>query len=1292
MQARWMKRRNENGEKEKFYPITHADAIIDLDNTIQESIDSSTGSFVEHIENADIHFSAQERDKLNTVEEGANKTIVDSALSSTSTNTVQNKVVQAAIQQLKDSKVNVDDLPTKTSDLTNDSGFITSATVNTHNVATDAHNDIRLLISDISIKLNNFLNIDDTTKDQLSEIIALIEANADDIESITSGKINVSDIVNNLTTNVSNKPLSAAQGVALKGLIDALQTALNTDVANLNTHTGNTTIHITAAERTNWNDAHSKRHEHSNKSILDNITASYTTAEQTKLSGIADGATNTIDWYNAGTAIPEGADLNTYTTPGKYYCGSTSNAGTLVNSPVVNDNFTMWVFKRTSNTSINQMVITLGSQLYIRGCNSSGELRDWQRKVNEFELNAVIAEIGELTDLTTTEKTTLIGAINELNSVVATAQSTANTAKANAATAQATADANSDSIASHVADINNPHNINNKIKANSDITNTELVSEVSGDAPEIDPVVQAKLADVESDISSLKSDFTKLKTFVTPQMYGAKADGVTDDTQAINDAIEAAKDYGTVYFPKGTYLVSSSMDSSLDESERYMAIKIYQKENLTLELSPKAHIKHRVLTEAELLSAKTARYYVIGIVNSKNINVIGGCIEGESDEHITLYKDNANVFWWQNDGTYSRGHGYGICVRGSENVLINGCEVYNCFGDSLHVSTNDASTKCNNVTIDGCILHHSTRQGISVTGGDNTTIRNCKIYDIRGNAPQSGIDFEPNYVTDMNINSVVENCLIYDCAGYTLINAKANKGAKIRDCKLYGGVTSTCDDTYPVEYTNCDILYYQSSNAYRNILHNCRIATCGMYEMGDDFYNCIFNPDMFNHIIDGYGATVSSLIESGSNILENSSARFYRCEFVASNGGGYASNFKMWRNNGLIGSAIFDDCDFNIGLHTYQGLEIKVRKDLSLSNCKFIGFDNSYGKQFIEFEVPNKLYFKDNIIDLEELTSYASNLAIINILGKNAYLEGNLFRASTKINSTPIILTFINDAGEIYCLRNILPVWDTIGSFPISSAIKFISSGNIVSTGVSDISFTEEDKEKLDLISSSYATEGYIDSKIADLNAEGIQVTPLFANAITECTDTSKVYVLPDGNVYGYMHIELPGGVPQFTDALSSSIDTDGNVYNEVGYKNGYRVNASTGAEEENNSCVLTGFIRCENGDTIRIKGCTLGKNGNGALPYKSDFSKYGNTSYGQNWTLEDGVYSFTVVSPNTGGYIRIYVGEFADDAVITVNEEIVYSEATYENKWTNTGHAFVPADYESRILALEEQVANLLN
>lgn len=115
-------------------------------------------------------------------------------------------------------------VPYKTSQLTNDSGFTTLSDVDleikTHNVSTTAHNDIRLLIEGLSARLNALADSDDTTLDQMSEIVAYIKANKSLIDSITTSKVSVTDIIDNLETSVSNKPLSAKQGVVLKGLID----------------------------------------------------------------------------------------------------------------------------------------------------------------------------------------------------------------------------------------------------------------------------------------------------------------------------------------------------------------------------------------------------------------------------------------------------------------------------------------------------------------------------------------------------------------------------------------------------------------------------------------------------------------------------------------------------------------------------------------------------------------------------------------------------------------------------------------------------------------------------------------------------------------------------------------------------------------------------------------------------------------------------------------------------------------------------------------------------------------
>lgn len=94
--------------------------------------------------------------------------------------------------------------------------------VSAHNAETTAHSDIRLLIQGLTERLNALADSDDTTLDQLSEIVAYIKSNRDLIAAVTKDKVSVADIVNDLVTNVANKPLSAAQGVALKALIDAL--------------------------------------------------------------------------------------------------------------------------------------------------------------------------------------------------------------------------------------------------------------------------------------------------------------------------------------------------------------------------------------------------------------------------------------------------------------------------------------------------------------------------------------------------------------------------------------------------------------------------------------------------------------------------------------------------------------------------------------------------------------------------------------------------------------------------------------------------------------------------------------------------------------------------------------------------------------------------------------------------------------------------------------------------------------------------------------------------------------
>ena len=236
---------------------------------------------------------------------------------------------------------------TKTSGLASTSHVSTQ--ISNHNTSTSAHDDIRALITDLSTVVNNFLDVDDSTKDQLSEVLTLIENNRGTLESLTTSKINVSDIVNNLTTNSTDKVLSASQGVAIKGLIDALQEVVDgksndghghviSDVTNLqstlnakatqtslDSHTSDTIKHITSTERTNWNaakthadSAHAPSNAQPNQNAFSNIRVGTTTVS-------ADTTTDTVEFVGSNITITPDAtnDKVTFTVAN----GSTSTAG-----------------------------------------------------------------------------------------------------------------------------------------------------------------------------------------------------------------------------------------------------------------------------------------------------------------------------------------------------------------------------------------------------------------------------------------------------------------------------------------------------------------------------------------------------------------------------------------------------------------------------------------------------------------------------------------------------------------------------------------------------------------------------------------------------------------------------------------------------------------------------------------------------------------------------------------------------------------------------------------------------
>lgn len=126
------------------------------------------------------------------------------------------------------------------------------------------------------------------------------------------------------------------------------------------------------------------------------------------------------------------------------------------------------------------------------------------------------------------------------------------------------------------------------------------------------------LAGSEQSIKEVLDTLNTDPTYVTPEMYGAKGDGVTDDTAAIQAAINSGS---VVYFGKKTYLIASS-------------VTIQNKENWVFN-AENADITYTGTSYAFIFRHVVNAVIRFGTITAAN----GGCIEilGSTNSDFTQY-------------------------------------------------------------------------------------------------------------------------------------------------------------------------------------------------------------------------------------------------------------------------------------------------------------------------------------------------------------------------------------------------------------------------------------------------------------------------------------------------------------------------------------------------------------------------------------------------------------------------------------------------------------------------------
>lgn len=201
---------------------------------------------------------------------------------------------------------------------------------------------------------------------------------------------------------------------------------------------------------------------------------------------------------------------------------------------------------------------------------------------------------------------------------------------------------------------------------------------------------------------------------VTPQMFGAIGDGVSDDTEAMQRMFDfAGQNNITINIPKGTYIVYG----------------------LTLPAGVTVNGNGSTFKKPNL----SAEPYNMTVSEMKWVRLLSVSYSGDTDSDMTTVKN--------------------LCFDGNCWEMWSVEDGYAQEQASLLILSGDHAKKGRlNVVVENCVFRDSCSDGVHVVENTNATIRNCKSYDcFRGglvitggytNVNVDGFEFNSDKVND----------------------------------------------------------------------------------------------------------------------------------------------------------------------------------------------------------------------------------------------------------------------------------------------------------------------------------------------------------------------------------------------------------------------------------------------------------------------------------------------------------------------------------------------------------------
>ena len=417
----------------------------------------------------------------------------------------------------------------------------------------------------------------------------------------------------------------------------------------------------------------------------------------------------------------------------------------------------------------------------------------------------IISDMGDLNDLTTVDKTSIVNAINELVTDLSNAINTIYIAIGDLSDLTTT-------------DQSSIVNAINEVDRNVDTLDTKV-----GDLTNLTTSDKSSIVNAINDINSIIDPVG----FVTPLKYGAIGDGTTDDTQAVQDAINSS--FTIIDLAFMNYRITGPINLKSD--------LIIRNGSITVDYGDEAII-------ADTLSNITLNNVTIDFINYS-------IIPNEQLIKFPARFENCSTVKLFNSTFVCASGGRNIGIKLSNDIIVQDCLFTDAIGTTLTIIA------CDNVDIgnsefkgDGVNVYAHLFDVYGKFGDTNKVdVHDCLFHESQG-----GIQFTATPGQYDITNSSISNCTFVNFGANFFKVDGVTSCIPIRNCLFDTTKAFGTGSGYGITFNG------QSGLAYKILIEDCIIKNCASYA------------------IDLFANTVTPSITADSFILRNNI--FYDCDRV----------------------------------------------------------------------------------------------------------------------------------------------------------------------------------------------------------------------------------------------------------------------------------------------------------------------------------------------------------------------------------------------------------------------------